>query len=225
MDLLVAFGAGVLSFFSPCVLPLVPVYLASLAGPELFTHEAGRARMPIFLHSLSFVIGFSIIFTLLGAGAGLTGIGIGAYIGVIRQLSGALMIFLGLFLLLALKMPQLNFEKRLTLRSSATGGYLRSIFIGGIFSLGWTPCVGPILGGILTLALGARTVLKGALLLSLYSLGLGLPFLVVGAAFDALRPYLNRLYRYTTIAYILSGLMLITVGILMLSGKLALFAV
>ncbi|MFH1638954.1 MAG: cytochrome c biogenesis protein CcdA [Chloroflexota bacterium] len=189
ISFLVAFGAGLLSFFSPCVLPLVPVYLASLAGTELLTPQNSLARMPVSLHSLSFVAGFSAVFTLLGAVAGLTGVAVSAYIGVIRQVSGALMIFFGLFLLLALKVPFLNFERRLTTRSSATGGYLRSLLVGGVFSLGWTPCVGPILGGILTMALGVRTVYRGALLLLTYSMGLGLPFLVVGAAFDALRDH------------------------------------
>ena len=223
MSLLVAFSAGLLSFLSPCVLPLVPVYLASLVGPEIFDDKATRKRMPVFLHSLSFVIGFSIVFTILGAGVGLVGFAISAHLVVIRQIAGSLLIVFGLFILAALKVPWLNFEKRLTPSQSATTGYLRSFLTGGIFSLAWTPCVGPILGGILTLALGSETAWQGAYLLAIYSLGLGLPFLIMGIAFDSITPLLKRIYRYTTAIHIISGLLLIAVGVLILTNRLVWF--
>ena len=222
-SLLVAFGAGLLSFLSPCVLPLVPVYLASLAGPEIFDDKATRKRMPIFLHSLSFVIGFSIVFTILGAGAGLVGFAISAHLVVIRQIAGSLMIVFGLFILAALKVPWLNFEKRLAPSQGATTGYLRSFLTGSIFSLAWTPCVGPILGGILTLALGSETAWQGAYLLAVYSLGLGIPFLIMGIAFDSISPLLKRIHRYSAAIYIISGLLLIAVGILILTNRLVWF--
>jgi len=218
-----AFSAGLLSFLSPCVLPLVPVYLASLVGPEIFDDKAARNRLPIFLHSLSFVIGFSIVFTILGAGVGLVGFAISAHLVVIRQIAGSLLIVFGLFILAALKVPWLNFEKRLTPSRSATTGYLRSFLTGGIFSLAWTPCVGPILGGSLTLALGSETAWQGAYLLAIYSLGLGLPFLIMGIAFDSITPLLKRIYRYSTAIYIISGLLLIAVGILILTNRLVWF--
>jgi len=220
VSFLVAFSAGLLSFLSPCVLPLVPVYLASLAGPEIFDVKVARKRMPIFLHSLSFVLGFSIVFTILGAAAGLVGFTISAHLAVIRQIAGSLLIVFGLFILAALKIPWLNFEKRLNPSLGTTTSYLRSFLTGGIFSIAWTPCVGPILGGILTLALGSETAWQGAYLLATYSLGLGLPFLIMGMAFDFITPLLKRIHRYSTAIYIISGLLLIAVGILILTNRL-----
>jgi len=224
VSLLIAFSAGLLSFLSPCVLPLVPVYLASLYGPEIFETKTKRFRMPVFLHALTFVIGFSVVFTLFGAGAGLVGFALSAYMTVIRQIAGILLIVFGAFLLASLKVPWLNFEKRLAPSRSTTIGYLRSFFTGGIFSLAWTPCIGPILAGILTLAMGSETAGQGACLLAIYSLGLGLPFLVVGAAFDSITPLLRRIHRYSIIIYIISGVLLIIVGILILANKMIWFS-
>ena len=223
VSLLVAFSAGLLSFLSPCVLPLVPVYLASLAGPEILDDKITRRRMPLFLHSLSFVLGFALIFTILGASAGLVGFAISAHLALIRQIAGGLMIAFGLFILAALKVPWLNYEKRLSSSLGTTTSYLRSFLTGGIFSLAWTPCVGPILGGILTLALGSETAWQGAYLLAIYSLGLGLPFLIMGIAFDFITPLLKRIYRYSNWIYIISGLLLIAVGILILTNRLVWF--
>ncbi len=223
ISLLVAFGAGLASFLSPCVLPLVPVYLGSLCGPEIFEPKVRRIRVPIFLHSLSFVIGFSIVFILFGAGAGLIGSALIAYSTVIRQIAGSLLIVFGLFLLAAQRVPWLNFEKRLTPSRGAATGYLRSFLTGSIFCLAWTPCVGPILGGVLALALGSETAWHGAYLLAVYSLGLGLPFLIMGAAFDSITPLLKRIHRYSTAIYIISGILLIAVGILILTDRLVWF--
>ena len=223
VSLLVAFSAGLLSFLSPCVLPLVPVYLASLCGPEIFEAKAGKMRVPVFLHSLSFVIGFSVVFTLFGAGAGLVGFALSAHLTVIRWIAGSLLIIFGLFLLAALKVPWLNFEKRLAPSQGATAGYVRSFLTGGVFSIAWTPCVGPILGGILAIALGSETAWQGAYLLAAYSLGLGLPFLAIGVAFDSVIPLLRRIHRYSTAIYIFSGILLIAVGILILMDKMTWF--
>ena len=220
ISFLVAFSAGLLSFLSPCVLPLVPVYLASLVGPEIFVTGAYKSRISLFLHSLSFVIGFSVVFTILGAGAGLVGFAISTHLVVIRQIAGSLLIVFGSFILAALKVAWLNFEKRLTPSQSVTTGYLRSFLTGSIFCLAWTPCVGPILGGVLTLALGSETAWQGAYLLAIYSLGLGLPFLLIGAAFDSITPLLKHAHRYSTAIYIISGLLLIAVGILILTNRL-----
>jgi len=220
ISLLVAFSAGLLSFLSPCVLPLVPVYLASLYGPEIFEPKAKRFRTPVFLHALTFVIGFSVVFTLFGAGVGLIGFALSSHLALIRQIAGSLLIVFGLFILASLKVPWLNFERRLAPSQGATISYLRSFLTGGIFSLAWTPCIGPILAGILTLALGSETAWQGAYLLATYSLGLGLPFLVVGAAFDSIAPLLRRIHQYSTIIYIVSGVLLIAVGILILTNRL-----
>ena len=223
IPLLVAFGAGLLSFLSPCVLPLVPVYLASLCGPEILEPKANRSRIPIFFHSLSFVIGFSIVFVIMGAGAGLVGFAISSHFTLIHKIAGSLLIVFGLFLLAALKFPWLNYEKRLTPSLGNTTGYLRSLLTGAIFSLAWTPCVGPILGGILALSWGSETAWHGAYLMATYSLGLGVPFLVIGAAFDSISPLAKRIYRYSTPIYMVSGLLLIAVGVLILTNNLIWF--
>jgi len=220
VSIVAAFGAGVLSFLSPCVLPLVPVYLASLVGPEILESRGGRSRLSVFLHSLSFVTGFSIVFVTLGAIAGLTGFAISPNQALLNKIAGSLLIVLGIFMLVALKVPWLNYEKRLNPSLGNATGYLRSFLIGAIFSLAWTACVGPILGGILTLALEAATAWRGAYLLAVYSLGLGIPFLIIGAAFDFIIPVLKRIHRYSNLVYIISGLLLIAIGVLVLTNNL-----
>lgn len=220
VSLAAAFGAGLASFVSPCVLPLIPVYFASLTGGDVTGGARPAKRLPVFLHSLSFVLGFSIVFILMGALAGLVGVSISPDSLVARIVSGGLMLFFGLFMLAALKIPQLNFTKRLSPRLVASGGYLRSLLIGGAFALAWTPCVGPILGSVLTLALSSATAWQGAWLLTIYSLGLGLPFLIIGAAFDFTAPLLKRIQPYSQWIYILGGIILVIIGILILTNRL-----
>ncbi len=217
---MVAFGAGLVSFVSPCVLPMVPVYLASLAGPEVLEAQAATSRRPVFLHSLSFVLGFALVFTMMGAAAGLAGIVINPNSPLVQKIVGGLLIAFGLFMLAALKIPQLNYERHLSPSLGTTSGYLRSFLTGGIFTLAWTPCVSPILGGILTLALGSETAWHGAYLLLTYSLGLGLPFLVIGAAFASIRPLLKNIHRYSSLVHTISGILLVSVGIVILTGNL-----
>ena len=224
ISIVVAFSAGLLAFLSPCVLPLVPVYLASLVGPEIFGDRVTVNRLPIFLHSLSFVVGFSLIFTTMGAIAGLTGFAINPSLALLNKISGSLLIAFGLFMLAALKVPWLNFEKRLTPSLGSTTGYLRSFIIGATFSLAWIACVGPILAGILALALNSATAWRGAYLLAIFSLGLGLPFLIVGVAFDSITPLLKRIHRYSNFIYLIGGLLLIAVGVLVLTNNLIWFS-
>jgi cytochrome c-type biogenesis protein len=218
VTLIVAFGGGLLSFLSPCVLPMVPVYLASLYGPDIF--DARRVRLPVFLHSLSFVIGFSAVFIILGALAGLTGYAVNPDYELLRKIAGSIMIAFGLFIIAATKVPWLNYEKRLAPSLGSTSGYLRSSLIGAVFSISWTACVGPILGSILALASVRATAWQGAYLLFVYSLGLGLPFLIVGAAFDYVLPLIKKINRYSGIIHVISGLLLVTVGVLILTGNL-----
>jgi cytochrome c-type biogenesis protein len=220
----ISFVAGLAGFLSPCVLPLAPVYLASLAGPEVFDAGVKKKRLPVFLHSLSFVLGFAIIFSLWGAGAGLIGSALAGYSGVIRRVVGWLLIAFGLIMLLALKVPWLNYEKRLELSLGGTSGYLRSLLTGSVFSLAWTPCLGWQMTAILSLAGTSGTVLRGTYLLVVYSLGLGLPFLLMGAAFDFIVPLLRNIGRYSNWIYIVSGILLIVVGILVLTNRLILLS-
>lgn len=215
ITILAAFGAGLLSFLSPCVLPLVPAYFGSLIGPELFDQGKKKNNYAVFLHALMFVAGFAVVFTLLGTVAGLIGLSFTSQV-LLKNISGIILIIFGVFILLSLKFPWLNFEKRLTPKASSTTGYLRSLFIGMVFSLAWTPCVGPILGGVLALALDSATAWQGAYLLLFYSIGLGIPFLIIGIAFDFLTPVLKGIQRYSLYIYIVSGLLLVTAGILTL---------
>jgi len=213
----VALVAGLLSFLSPCVLPLVPVYIANIAGSSVLTANPPSRRY-IFLHTLSFVAGFSLVFTILGASMGLLGAMIP--VGPLNNIAGTLLILFGLFLIAATKVPWLNYEKRLLPNRARGTGYLRSLSIGAIFSLAWIPCVGPVLAAILALAASSQTAWHGVYLLLAYSLGLGLPFIAVGLALGALSPYLRWLNRHAYITSIVSAALLIAIGILILTGKL-----
>ncbi len=217
----VALTAGLLSFFSPCVLPLVPAYLANLAGVTAIDPNSRSSYLPVLFHSLAFVAGFSIIFIGLGASVGLIGTTITAHSILLRNIAGAVIIAFGIFLIAAYKLPWLNYEKRLKTTSNSNPGYLRSIGIGAAFALGWTPCIGPILGAILMIAMKSQTAAQGALLLSVYSLGMGIPFIIIGLAWGAIMPLWKSINRYLGIISIVSGALLIVVGILMLTGNLA----
>ena len=217
---IVAFTAGLLSFFSPCVLPLVPAYIANLAGVTAIDPKTRTSYLPALFHSLSFVLGFSLIFVALGASVGLIGTSVTAHSTLLRQIAGGVIILFGIFIIAAFKLPWLNYEKRLNLTSGRNPGYPRSLIIGAIFALGWTPCIGPILGAILALAWSSQTVGQGALLLVVYSLGLGIPFVLIGLAWGAIMPLWKGINRHLGIISIISGLLLIVVGILMLTGNL-----
>jgi cytochrome c-type biogenesis protein len=217
ISFLTAFGAGILSFLSPCILPLVPVYLANIAGASVLT-TAPPDRKYVFLHTFIFIVGFSVVFIALGASLGLLGAAVPQ--GVLEKVGGALLIAFGIFLIAATKIPWLNYEKRLDFTRAKGTGYVRSLLIGVIFSLGWIPCVGPILGGILTLAASSQTAWQGVYLLLAYCLGLGLPFIAVGLALGAASRYIRWLSRHAFITSIVAAVLLISVGILMLTGYL-----
>jgi cytochrome c-type biogenesis protein len=200
---------------------VVPAYLANLAGATAIDPQTRKSYLPALFHSLSFVLGFSIIFIILGASVGLIGTSITAYSVLLRQIAGGLIIAFGIFLIAAFKLPWLNYEKRLNTATGSNPGYLRSIGIGAAFALGWTPCIGPILGAILTLAWSSQTAAEGALLLTIYSLGLGIPFIILGLVWGTIMPLWKSINRYLWVISIVSGVLLIIVGILMLTGNLA----
>ena len=208
------------SFLSPCVLPMVPVYFASLAGTEILEPQSAVSRRRLFFHSLSFVLGFAAVFSLMGAITGLAGVVINPNSPLVQGVSGGLLIAFGLFMLASQRIPWLNFEKRLSPSWGMTSSYLRSFLTGGVFTLAWTPCLSPILGSILTLAWGSETVWQGSYLLLIYSLGLGIPFLIIGAAFGTFTPLLKRLSRYSRWVYNISGLLLIAVGLIIITGNM-----
>jgi len=216
----VAFTGGILSFFSPCILPLVPAYIASLAGITSIESAARRNYLPIVLHSLSFVLGFSLVFTCFGASVGLIGTALVAHSLLLRQIAGAFIIIFGALIIAAYKLSWLNYEKNFVAHLRGSPGYLRSVILGAAFALGWTPCVGPVLGAILALAWSSHTAVQGVYLLAIYSLGLGIPFVLLGVAWGALVPLWKSINRYLGPISLASGILLIVVGILILTGSL-----
>jgi cytochrome c-type biogenesis protein len=216
VTLLAAVGAGILSFVSPCVLPLVPVYIGYLSGTVAGQHE-GQAREAAFWQAVLFVLGFSVVFVVLGASAGLLGAGLNQYLPLLRQVGGVLLVLFGLHVMGAMRIPFLYYERRLDFRPASPGG-AAAVVVGMVFALGWTPCVGPILAAILLLASDAATVGRGALLLGAYSLGLGVPFLATALALGSATRVLRRLNRYYHAIEIVSGLFLITLGVLLFTN-------
>ena len=219
ITLIIAFTTGLLAFLSPCVLPLVPVYLASVCGPEILETGAHRSRVTILLHTLSFILGFSLVFITLGTVAGFAGFVLSSA-PIARNLGGALLVAFGLFVLASLKFPRLNYQRQLTPSLGNTTGHLRSLLIGIIFSLAWAPCIIALLGGTLSLALSTSVWWQGTYLLAIFSLGIGLPFIIIGLAFDSLSPLIKRLHRHSFWLYILGSLLLIAVGSSILTGLL-----
>jgi cytochrome c-type biogenesis protein len=216
LGLLVAFIAGVLSFLSPCVLPLVPSYLGFLTGmtlPEL----SGRRRV-VLTHALLFVGGFSLVFILLGASATELGRTLNYYQVWLQRIGGALIILFGLLCLGVLSVPQLMAERRLQLERKPVG-YLGSFLVGMAFAAGWTPCIGPVLGGILGLAATSTEVSRGMLLLTVYSAGLAVPFLIAAVAVESFLGWFQRFRRFLPWVMRISGLLLVVVGGLLVSGE------
>lgn len=214
----VAFVAGLASFVSPCVLPLASIYLAQLVGQTIYQAANEETRQPTrlttFLHSAMFVLGFSIAFIALGATASTLGSILRAYQFVLRQIGGVALVIIGLHLAGILKLPFLYWQKRFEFHPTRPS-YPASMLIGFIFAIGWTPCVGLILGSILTMAANAATLSQGVLLLLAYSLGLGIPFLLLGLGLDRfsrilkwLKPYLGKIEIGTGLIMIATGLMI-----------------
>lgn len=218
VSLLAAFVAGLLSFVSPCVLPLTPIYIARLVGPGIWEGQQADAakraalRRTTTLHALAFVAGFTITFIALGATASVLGSFLSANQLVLRRIGGVALVILGAQVAGLIHIPWLNYERRLSLQVGETS-YAASLVIGLIFALGWTPCVGPILASILVLAAQSRALGSGVLLLAVYSLGLGLPFLALGVAFDWLAPLLKRLSPYLRTIEMITGALLAFMGV------------
>ncbi|MCZ6916388.1 MAG: sulfite exporter TauE/SafE family protein [Gemmatimonadetes bacterium] len=217
----VAFSAGVLSFLSPCVLPLIPSYLSFITGMSL--EEMGDHRRAAFTHALLFVSGFTIIFLALGATA--TGLGrvLQAHQVWLERIGGALIVFFGLYLLGVFRLGALARERRVHIQNKPLG-YLGTVLVGLAFGAGWTPCIGPILGAILTFAGTQGRVSQGMLLLSFYSLGLAVPFLVAALAVDRFIDWFQRYRRYMPVVTKTSGGILVFLGLLLISGYFTVLA-
>jgi cytochrome c-type biogenesis protein len=216
LGLFVAFAAGLLSFLSPCVLPLVPSYIGFLTGMSL-PEMAGRRRVAL-VHALLFVLGFSLVFMLLGASATALGRALNYYQHWLQRVGGVLIILFGLVCLGVLKTGFLNQEHRLQVEQKPVG-YLGSALVGMAFGAGWTPCIGPVLGAILGLAATSQDLSRGLLLLGVYSAGLAVPFLIAAAALDAFLDWFQRFRRYLPWVMRVSGVLLIFVGILLATGE------
>lgn len=218
--LVAAFGAGILSFLSPCVLPLVPGYLSYLAGmsvQEIQSQPTTRWRVSV--HALCFVLGFVVIFALLGAAASLAGLALRAYQLVLARLAGVLLVLFGIALTGLVPVPFLSREHRIQVQPG-TSVWWRSGLIGVAFGAGWSACTGPILGSILALTAVSATLVQGVIFLLAYALGLGLPFLLVGILVDRISPLMRRIRRYTGPISLIGGVLLILMGMLILSGRL-----
>lgn len=219
IGIIVAFSAGIFSFLSPCVWPLVPSYLALVTGMSLEDMQEGVNRKATFIHSLLFVLGFSAIFIVLGAGASFLGQFFKQYELWIARIGGVIIIVLGLHLSGVFKLTPLMREKRIHINDKPAG-YLGTIGVGMAFAAGWTPCLGPILGAILTYGMSQDTMWAGVGLLTAYSAGLAIPFLMASLALDAFLQGFRRFRRWIPVIEKASGVMLIGLGVLLLTGQL-----
>ena len=270
LTLLLAFGAGIISFVSPCVLPLVPAYLAQLTVVavvrEVDSPAAGAASSSRWLavrHALAYVLGFSVVFTLLGVSASLIGGGLYDLLPTLRTVGGLLLIVMGLNLAGILTVPAIQRVLQRTwrpleagaagelARASGTlsfggrldedggpgvgerlggrlvggrGGWLASFGLGVVFAVGWTPCIGIILGGILTVAASSGQTLQGGLLLFAYSLGLGLPFVALAIVYDRAPAVIRPLVRHGRAVSLVGGLLVVAIGFAMVFDWLTLLA-
>jgi cytochrome c-type biogenesis protein len=256
LTILVALAAGVISFLSPCVLPLVPAYLGQLTAIAVAANADGLppSRWTAMRHALAYVAGFGAVFTLLGITATFAAGPLVDYLPALRMIGGVVLIVLGLSLAGILRIPALDrtwrpletgasaslasatgsialaaptatpsFGDRLGGRVvSSRGGWLASFGLGAIFAIGWTPCIGIILGGILTMAASSTTVLQGTILLVAYTLGLGLPFLAIAAVYDRAPWIMAPLVRHGRVVSLIGGLLVAFIGVAMLFDWLAL---
>lgn len=215
-----AFIAGLLTFLAPCTLPLVPGYLAFISGAsqDVFRDPAKLklVRGKIFLNGLFYVIGFSVVFILIGSLFGLGGAALIKYRVWLSRIGGLFVIFFGFFTLGAIKLPVLSAERQLPIGKVLRPGNPWSSFIfGATFAFGWTPCVGPVLGSVLLLASTSATLGQGALLLAVFSAGLAVPFLVIALGIGRAATYLRGLEPYLKAVSVIGGIMLVVMGILL----------
>lgn len=205
-----AFLAGVLMFLAPCTLPIVPGYLAFIAG--------GKGR--VVRNALGFVLGFSVIFILLGALAGFLGSIIGPWRETVTQVAGIILIIFGL-VMLGVRIPVLSGQKNIRLPAwLSVGNPASSFLIGTLFALGWSPCIGPVLGTVLLFASTSSTVVQGAVLLGIFALGLGIPFMLTAFMLEGAQTVFQTWGRVTDMLSKIGGLVLVSLGILMLLGRM-----
>jgi len=213
-----AFLAGLLSFISPCVLPLVPVYLGYLSGSTI-TGDEPPPRKLIFSHALLFVGGFTFVFVVLfGLPAGYLGGSLGAAADYLVWVGGLLLIVFGLHTMGVINIPIFNVQKKMEYGHDQAPGYARSALVGMTFAAGWTPCIGPLLGVILTLAIQGQNVGLAMFYLFVYSMGLAIPFLITAWMLTAATSRLRKLNRYMGLIERVSGAFIVLVGVLLVTG-------
>ncbi len=220
VSLLLAFSAGLLSFLSPCVLPLVPAYITYLTGSTVAELSSGKARLHTVYKSLGFVLGFSLVF--IAMGASITSIGklLIRNMNVFRKIGGAIIVLFGIHISGVFRINTLYYEKRLV-PFEKLGKNIGSVFVGMAFAAGWTPCVGPILASILIYAGSMETINMGILLLTSYSLGLAVPFVLTAYAIGSFSEYFKRISKHLNTISVISGILLILMGILIFTNKIA----
>lgn len=220
VNVVVAFAAGVFSFLSPCVLPLIPSYLSFVSGVSLEEMRSVQAsssvRWRVVLNSLAFIVGFSLVFVSLGASASFLGSFFLTYRSLIRVLGGIFILLVGMYLVGLFKISALERYLQFNLKDKPAG-YLGSVVVGITFAVAWTPCVGPILGAILALAGTSGDVGRGTLLLMTYAAGLGLPFFLSAVAVNSFFQFSDRFRGYIQLIHVMGGILLIIVGILLLT--------
>ena len=224
LNIPIAFMAGVVSFFAPCVIPLIPAYIGYIAGVSLSDlQEKGYPAYlkKIILSSLFYILGFSLIFILLGTAAAGFGGALRRYDHIIQRVGGAIILILGLEFAGLLKIPFLARERRLNIPESFKKlGYLRSFIIGIIFSISWSPCVSAVLGSILSLAAISATVYRGATLLFFYSLGISLPFMIFSLSLASAPKYLKFFSLHSGKISLIGGIILSILGLMLLTNTL-----
>ncbi len=223
VGILGAFLAGIVSFLSPCVLPLVPGYISFISGLSLeqLSKDAGREDVikRAGLGSIFFVLGFSCVFTALGASASAVGRLLSDYMPILSKLAGVLIVLFGLHTSGVMTIRWLYYEKRVS-AAGVPPSLMGAFLMGLAFAFGWTPCIGPILAAILAMAATEKTVARGVLLLFIYSMGLGIPFILTGFGVNAFLGFFARYKRYIRWGEIAAGLLLVLIGVLIFTNRL-----
>lgn len=238
VTVIAAFVAGVLSFISPCVLPLIPGYLSYISGVTLEEMEGKAAaasgaavavaapphvRRRVLVTSLAFVVGFSLVFVSLGAAASVIGQFLMEHLRILGKIAGVVIVVFGLHTMGLLKIGWLYSEKRVQV-DRKPAGILGAMLVGVAFAFGWTPCIGPILAGILAVAAAQETIGEGVTLLAVYSAGLGVPFLLTGLAIDQFFTAFAKIRRHYKTIEIVSGALLVVIGVLIFTDRFTVIA-
>ena len=224
LSILIALSAGVLSFLSPCVLPLIPSYVSFISGVSLeemrSTNLAWGARRKLLLSSLAFILGFSLVFVSLGASASALGQTFGSYRSTIRLVGGGMVLLVGIYVTGLLRFTFLDRYLQFTMKNKPAS-YLGSFFVGITFAIAWTPCVGPILGSILALASTSSGIHQGIFMLGVYSLGLAIPFFLSAVAINVFLDFFRAFRKHIQTVHVMTGLLLIGVGVLLITDTMA----